>query len=468
VSLSSPPRASAGPGGARRLPRRRPVTVDLLALAGGAGLGAVVAQWWLTMPSLTGARVGGGSGSALLAVAQITGLVAAYLALLGLLLAARVPVIESTLGLDRLLRTHRRLGPWIIWLMLAHATLVVLAYSATDHTGVPAQAWTVVTTYEYVWMAALGVTLIVVAGLASWRVVRARLSYEAWWLLHLTMYLGVGLAFWHQIANGAAFIAHPAARAGWIVAYLAVFTSAALFRFGLPLARTLRYRLRVDSVHQEAPGIWSVVLRGRGLAALPLAGGQFALWRFLAPGLWWQAHPYSVSGLTHGDRLRITVKDAGDHSGALGRLRPGTRVLMEGPYGAFTAAARDPDRRALLIAGGVGIVPIRTLLDDLPGRARPILVYRTRTPADVLFRAELESLVKARHGRIVYQAGNRRRYPMDAMRLRAVVRDAPDRDWYVCGPPDLLRAALHAARDLRMPERRVHLEAFDFHGGPEI
>ena len=467
MSLTSPTRPAATVSPVRRLPRRRPYTVDLLALAGGVGLGSVVAQWLLTMPSLTG--LGGNSpGNALLAAGQLAGLVAAYLALLGLLLAARVPVIESTLGLNRLLRTHRRLGPWIIGLMVVHPILVITAYAATARTGVLAEAWTVITTYEYVWLAVLGLALILVAGVASWRRIRSRMSYEAWWLLHLTMYLGVALAFLHQLSNGAAFIGHPAARALWTAAFAGVFAAVAVFRVGLPLHRSLRHRLRVDSVHREAPGVFSIVLRGDHLAGVPMAGGQFAMWRFLTPRLWWQAHPYSVSGMTSGDRMRITVKDAGDHSGSLRRLRPGTRVLMEGPYGAFTAAAREPGRPVLLVAGGVGIAPIRTLLDDLPADSVPVLLYRAHRERDVLFRAELEPMVAARHGRVSYLVGDRRRHPVTGARLRALVPDAHLRDWYVCGPPGLVRDALGAARELRVPQRRVHLEAFDFHGEPVI
>jgi predicted ferric reductase len=467
VSLTSPTRPTTTVRPARRLPRRRPYTVDLLALAGGVGLGSVVAQWWLTMPSLTGSR-GVVPGNALLAAGQLAGLVAAYLALLGLLLAARVPVIESTLGLDRLLRTHRRLGPWIIGLMVVHPILVTLAYAATAHTGVLAEAWTVVSTYEYVWLAAIGATLVVVAGVASWWRIRSRISYEAWWLLHLTMYLGIALAFLHQLSNGAAFIGHPRAQELWIAAYVGVFAALAVFRAGLPLQRSLRHRLRVDAVRREAPGVFSVVLRGHDLAAVPMAGGQFAMWRFLTPGLWWQAHPYSMSGMAAGDRLRITVKDSGDHSGALRRLRPGPRVLMEGPYGAFTAAAREPGRPVLLLAGGVGIAPIRTLLDDLPADAAPVLLYRAHRERDLLFKAELEPLVAARGGRVVYLVGDRRRHPLTGARLRALVPDVSLREWYACGPPGLVRDLVGAARELRVPLRRVHLEAFDLHGEPVI
>lgn len=466
VQLGSRP--APGQAGTRRYPRRRPLGVDLVALIGGLGLGAVVAQWLVTMPTVgfgLGEAHGRPSlGNVLLAGGQLAGLTAEYFALVGLLLAARVPLLEQTLGLDRLLRTHRRLGPWIIYTMLAHIVLVTLGYSANQHAGALGQLWAQLTTYEWVWLAAIGVVLIMVAGLASWRAIRARISYETWWLLHLTMYLGIAFAFLHQLSNGAAFLTHPVARALWWVLFLGVFGCLLLYRVGLPLTRASRHRLRVVGVVREAPGVHSIVLTGDHLGELPLAGGQFALWRFLTPTLWWQAHPYSVSGLVRGGRLRITVKDSGDHSGALRRLRPGTGVLMEGPYGVFTADAREPGYPVLLVAGGVGVTPIRSLLEDLPRDARPVVLYRARRSADILFRNELETLIAARGGRVGYLVGDRQRQPLTASRLLSLVPDIARRSVYVCGPTSLVTSVVSAARAVGVPAGRVHVEAFTFHG----
>src|SRR6266702_7264712 len=121
------------------------------------------------------------------------------------------------------------------------------------------------------------------------------------------------------------------------------------------------------------------VQRGRGgrhVEELNAEAGQFFRWRFLARGLWWASSPYSLSAPPRRDRLRITVKAAGDHSHALRRLKPGTRVIAEGPYGAMTGAARSRSK-VLLIAGGVGITPLRALLESLPAAPGDLtLIYR--------------------------------------------------------------------------------------------
>ena len=415
-----------------------------------------MAQWWVTSrPSTVGRRRRWRPVS-------LAGLVAAFLAMLGLLLAARVPVLESTLGLDRLLRLHTRLGPWTLLTMLTHVGLITTAYAGLAGTGVAAQLWAIVTTYEWVALAAVGLLLMLVAGVASWWRVRWRLRYEAWWALHTSMYAGIALMMPHQIANGAMFVGYPIAQWLWLGLYALVLGALLAFRLGLPIARTIRCRPRVACVVAEAPDVISVIIEG-DFARLPLAGGQFAHWRFLTRGLWWQAHPYSISGILDDGRLRITVRAVGDHSHALRRLAPGTRVLMEGPYGAFTAQAREAGRPVALIAAGVGITPIRALLEDLAPDSMPAVVYRARDPDGLIFGDELEEAVRARGGYLHCLVGDRAEQPVTATRLATLVPDIADRTLYICGPPGFSAIVLSAARDLGIARHRIHIESFSVH-----
>ena len=82
--------------------------------------------------------------------------------------------------------------------------------------------------------------------------------------------------------------------------------------------------------------MFSVICSGRRLDRLAVSGGQFFKWRFLTKELWWHAHPYSLSALPQPPYLRVTIKGSGDQSRAIAALKPGTRVAIEGPYGAFT------------------------------------------------------------------------------------------------------------------------------------
>ena len=110
------------------------------------------------------------------------------------------------------------------------------------------------------------------------------------------------------------------------------------YRVVKPLANMARHRFVVVGTVSEGPGLTSVYVSGQRLWELEAEAGQFFMWRFLTRDGWWQAHPFSLSAAPNGRWLRLTAKTLGDHSGGLAALRPGTRVMLEGPYGSFTQA----------------------------------------------------------------------------------------------------------------------------------
>jgi ferredoxin-NADP reductase len=205
----------------------------------------------------------------------------------------------------------------------------------------------------------------------------------------------------------------------------------------------------------------SVLLRGRRLDRLPVAGGQFFQWRFLRRGLWWQAHPYSLSAAPWGDELRITVKDLGDHSAGLASLRPGTRVAIEGPYGTFTADTAEQDR-LLLIGAGVGITPILALLEELPEDTDVTVLLRASTHGELVLRDEVADEVTHRGGRLLEIVGSRDRVRLDAAALRELVPDVRRREVYVCGPDALSQQLASELRRAGVPAPRIHFESFTF------
>jgi ferredoxin-NADP reductase len=204
-----------------------------------------------------------------------------------------------------------------------------------------------------------------------------------------------------------------------------------------------------------------VVLRGRRLDRLPAAGGQFLQWRFLRRDMWWQAHPYSLSAAPTGHHLRITVKVLGDHSAALRRMRPGTHVAIEGPYGVFTADTRTSDR-LLLVGAGVGITPIRALIEELPDEADVVVLLRGSTPEDLVLRDELDDEVRRRDGRLLELVGPRERVQLDAHALTRLVPDIAERDVYLCGPEPFQDLVVAAASDAGVPDDQLHHESFSF------
>ncbi|KAK1183008.1 ferric reductase-like transmembrane domain-containing protein [Streptomyces sp. NBS 14/10] len=446
-------------------PRARPRTPGppdlvpvLTQLAIWAGAAAVLALWWRDTTSVVGAA------GWLTGAGRITGLLAGYACAVLLLLMARVPVLDRTIGSDRLARWHAMGGRYVVSLALAHTLLIIWGYALTSHTGVVDQTTTLVFHYPDLLKGTIGFLLFLATGVLSARAARRRVSYEIWHLLHLVTYLAIFLAFFHQLSNGADFVGNRTAQLAWYALYGGVAALLLWFRFAVPVRRALRHRLWVSEVRPEAPGVVSVYLTGDRLDELRVEPGQFFRWRFLTPGLWWAANPYSLSAAAHPSFLRITVKAAGGHSAALARLAPGTRVLAEGPYGAFTARRRRAPK-VLLLGGGVGITPLRALFETIPGEAGEVtLIYRARRPEDLALRTELDQLA-ARRGAIVhYVVDEPVEYssPLTARELRRLVPDLAERDVYLCGPPGMAEAAQRALRGAGVPRRRIHHESFAF------
>ena len=435
----------------------RPRFVSVCAAAAGIGFGAVLASV-ITNESRASLAAPGGLLTAAGRLAALTG---TYLILIMVLLVARLPWLERSVGQDQLIRWHRRVSGWAIGLIIAHVSLITLGYAQAAKSGVLSEVWLLIRSYPDMLAAVVGFGLLLLAGITSYRAIRRKLRYETWWVVHLYLYLGLALAFAHQIVTGASFIDHPLVRALWIAIWISTAGLVLMCRFGLPAGRSLRYGLRVVEVRREAAGVVSVICRGRGLDKLPVSGGQFFLWRFLTRDLWWQAHPFSLSALPQPPYVRFTVKGLGDASHTMARLRPGTPVAFEGPYGVFTDHARLSDG-VLLIAAGVGVTPLRALLEDLPRDADVVVIVRASTVADVPHRAEIAALVENRRGRLHELIGSRHKVRLTARTMRHLVPDIAERDGYICGPPGFDDEVVGAAQNLGVPDDQIHTESFGF------
>jgi predicted ferric reductase len=452
------PLSAGAPRAATRPPARaRPRAV--LAVI-GVGMLATVGLWWYGTP-----RVDPGLGDWLTNGGRITGLWAGYAMVVLVALMARLPPVERGVGADRLARWHAMGGRYAVGLIVAHALLITWGYAVTAHTSVVSQARALLLSYPDVLMATVAGLLLVGVGISSARAARRRLRYETWYYLHFYTYLAIALAFSHQLADGAQFMTNLPARIVWGAMYAAVAAAIAWYRFITPVRQALRHQLRVLVVYPEAPGVVSVLIGGRRLQELGAEPGQFFRWRFLARGLWWTSSPYSLSAAPEPDRLRITVKALGAHSQALAALRPGTRVIAEGPYGALTAAVRR-HRKVALIAGGVGITPLRALFQSLPaGPGELSLIYRVSAVRDTVFRRELEQLASERRARLWFVTGSRAdlgRDPLSAAALKSRIAGLAAHDVYVCGPPGMTAAVTRELLAAGVKRRHIHVESFEF------
>jgi predicted ferric reductase len=434
----------------------------------------VIAVVMLTAAPMFGLWIGHGgieqfatAAGAAIAIGQLTALAGTYLALVQLVLMARSPWLDRTFGMDRLAVWHRWLGFATVWLLAAHGIFTTVGFAATDNQSILAEAWAMVTTYPFVLMAIVSLALFVLVAVSSVRWARRRLTYETWYGLHLYAYLAIALGFAHQLVVGTDFMDDVLARAYWVALYVATVVLILAFRVGQPIAASLHHRLRVANVVAEGPGVVSIYLTGHDLDRLPVDAGQYFQWRFLTRETWWRTHPFSLSAAPNGRWLRITVKSLGDDTRSLPAIPVGTRVFIEGPYGAMTLARRSR-RGVLLIAGGIGIAPLRALYEALPPSTGDVaLIYRASGQEDLVLRAELDEIARVRGHRVHYLVGRRgtRMLPTDPLGPEAIatlVPDAAQRDAYVCGPVAMMRGVEDALERLGIPREQIHAERFAY------
>jgi len=410
-----------------------------------------------------------GTANVLQSLGRITALQSGYLALIEVLLLARLPFLERLIGFDRLTVWHRWNGHAVLYLVLAHVILSVWGYAIVDsgfgtHVSFGDEYWSFMTTgiYPGIIIATIGTVMLMVVLVSSLVIARRHLNYELWYAVHFTAYAAIALAYFHEIPAGNELVHNRFQAANvWKAASLATLVLVVWYRLLWPIIQNWRFRLRVTEVREEAPGVWSLRISGRGLERYGARAGQFFLWRFLAKGFWYTQHPFSLSEAPHGDSFRITVKALGDHTAKFGRLEAGTRVFAEGPFGVFTSDTRSRPK-VLLIAGGIGITPVRALLEEFRGDV--VTVYRALTTRDLVLSDEIDRLVQQNGGRVEYVVGDHAtpegQRLLTPEHLKEIVPDVAEREIYACGPPAMLELIERTLRRSGLHGRHVHIERF--------
>lgn len=404
------------------------------------------------------------------AVGILAGLIATDLVLVMLILAARVPVIDRTFGRDTVMALHRRLGKPVLCLLLAHGALLIVGYGLADELNPVAETVALLSIDDMV-LAFGSMAVFVVVVVSSLVAVRRRFPYEAWHAIHLLSYLAVLIALPHQLSVGGVLAQGTLQRGYWLALYVVAFAALAWYRFLLPTIASIRHDLRVEAVEPVAPGVVSVHLVGRDLARLGVTGGQYAIWRFWSRWTWWHAHPVSFSSVGDDRSVRITVRSLGTGSAQLADLPVGARVSFEGPYGIFTGANRTSPQLAV-IAAGIGVTPVRSLLEDTPlepGEATVLL--RARSTDEQYLWHEVGRLVLASGGLLYGMTGPRPKGvdtwmpAADAARgvtIETVFPDLRASDLFVCGPQPWTDLVVRDARAAGVPESQIHVERFEW------
>ncbi|WP_430867135.1 ferredoxin reductase family protein [Demequina aurantiaca] len=418
------------------------VTGIAFMVASGALNTVTVVDWWNTL-------------------GRAIGIVAAVMMMTQVLLASRAPWVERVIGHDRAIAKHTRLGKAAIILMFVHLVLMTATNASYDDRSFLGQ---LLTWPDYGWfmlfaqIAAVSFLIVILTSLAA---VRLRWRYERWHAVHLLVYVGVAFAVPHQFLEGSTFVSNGPAWWFWAALWTLSIGSFLMFRLARPALLASRHGLTVAAVDTSADGWVSVTMSGRDLSRLRAQSGQFFLWRFLSPGLRWQSHPYSLSAAS-GDGLRITVKASGDGSASLAAVPVGTRVIFEGPLGVFTHSRRAKSA-LLLVSAGIGITPVRSMLEAVEPGDDCTVVVRVRSRAEAPLLDEVEALAADRGVTLHVLEGARGETWGTADSPATISQFAADpsaTDVYVCGPPAWAAGVAADALAAGVAPEAIHREEF--------
>jgi len=410
------------------------------------------------------------TASLMASVGRLTALVGTDLLLIHMLLIARVPWIDRLYGLDKATEAHKKLGKPILYLIVAHFVATVINYAMVDGKNLWDEFLNLLLNVPDMLTATVALVLMIVVVVSSIQIARKRLSYEAWWLIHLLSYASVFLAIPHQISTGTDIAGKPIAVFYWISLYLFVAGNIVWFRFLEPIFGSLRAGLRVETTVRESSDSTSIYITGKKLENLGYQSGQFFIVRILTASQWWRAHPFSVSAAPNSRFVRFTVGNRGDDTALLQQLKPGTKVILEGPYGVFTEDRRSREK-VTLICAGIGAPPIRALAESMAARPGDIsVIYRLRKQDDAALVDELTELSQRRGFKLTLLEGGRGQanswmpaHPEnipDHARISVIAPWISESDVFICGPAAWTRSVKKSLRRAGTPEHQIHAEEF--------
>ena len=415
----------------------------------------------------TGNQLSGVAAGQFLAYGRLTGLLAVLGILFQLILIGRVKWVERVFGFDRLTRLHHITGFSILVLLVAHPVLITFGHSMQTGAGYFSQLKDFLINWEDVLAATIGLFIMIPAIVLSVLILRKMVKYEIWYYVHLTFYISLALMFGHQLSVGTDFISNKIFADYWYALYAFTFANLIYYRIVRPIVFFMRHRFRIARLVSETGDVTSVYIEGRNMELFPIEAGQFMIVRFWTKGFRWEAHPFSMSFRPDGKRIRLSIKALGDFTKRISELKPGTPVFIDGAHGIFTSL-HSRSSKILLIAGGIGITPIRALAEEMSATGHDIvLIYANRTRSAIVFEKELDELVGKSEGRlkVVHVLSEDAEWTgekgkLDKEKISRLVPDLPDREVFLCGPPVMMKIVRDSLSELNVPKSRVHFEKF--------
>jgi predicted ferric reductase len=378
-------------------------------------------------------------------------------------ISARLGWVEAPFGLDVVLRFHRAMAMVAMGLLCIHPLL-----------GALDEGWGLLTNWGASWPIWAGrLALLFLCALVTVAICRRvmRMRYETWRHLHsLVAFLLLGLAFLHSLALGSDFES-KGPRIVWGTLLLMAWSAWFYGRLARPWF-SARSSYRVVSIAPETPQVWTLTLEPLVNRPLHYAPGQFQFLRLHSSSVLAEEHPFSIASSPSPDGLiSLTIKEIGDFTSTVGRIKPGDLATVHGPFGRFSHVFHSNDDDLVFVAAGIGITPLISMLRYMRDRRdsrRVLLLYANRGATDIVFRRELESIesggfpaLKTTH--ILSRPPDDWVGPIGRLNtecLRSLCGGFSGKAFFICCPPIMTSGLIRGLRDAGVGLGRIHADYF--------
>jgi len=395
----------------------------------------------------------------------ILGFVGLSLAGLQFLPTARIRFLSEVFEMDGIYRAHHLLSVLSVLLVFLHPVILVINNPNTLLLLNPLTA---------PWRAQagmIGLAALVLIAVTSVLRKDLRLDYNAWHGLHDLLALIIAVFALIHLLKVDYYMSAPAMRIAWLLTVL-IWVGATVYVRVLKPLDIQRHPYIVKQLVTELPDTWTLVLAPQGHAGMRFAAGQVAWLNVNSSPFTLHRNPFSFSGSAHREgELRFSIKDAGDFTAAIGKLQGGETVYVDGPYGNFSLADPRMQKGLVLLAGGIGIAPMLSVLHTLADEKdrRPIhLFYGNPDDTKIAYFKELDNLQKKLNLKITHVLET----PAEHLKSETgfITRSLLERElpanraelfYFICGPLVMIDAMEAILRAMQVPARQVVSEKYE-------
>jgi predicted ferric reductase len=399
-------------------------------------------------------------------IGQVFGVWALTALTIQLILITRLKPLEKDVGLPLIMNWHSFNAKFLFFLVALHPLLI---FSRQLLSGISFFALAKNFPFAY-WLGESAFLLLILVLVTTLYSRKLSIDYEKWKILHKMTYTVATLGFIHSFFSGSdiwysTFI--TPVYFWWIVLAL-VASIAATYRFFRIYFNFGKYNFKVSDTKRETRDVHSIYLKPARGKVFDFKPGQFAFVKFISENVSSEEHHFTISSAPNKKYINFTIKDVGDFTSKIGRIKKGDRAIVDGPFGVFTY--KNIKGPLLLIAGGIGITPIKAMLSDIENKSKKrdcVLIYAVKSPKDLVFRKELERMSTKNWLKTVYVFSESKgdfksvyKGHVSKKIVKKEVKDLKKRSVFLVGPPEMMESVKKILAELGVSSEKIYIEKF--------